>query len=72
MLTALEWAAKHKVVTESSYPYTGKDGTCKAKTGDYQANRSAASVTRNSQSALMSAIKDQPISVGIEADKLVF
>ena len=54
--------------TESSYPYTAADGTCKKV-------RSVATISRfvdvppNSETALMTAIAQQPVSVAVEADQ---
>jgi len=64
--------------TEDSYPYvsgtTLKNGvcqtTCKAVSGS--AVTSYTDITANSDSALMSALAQQPVSVAIEADQAAF
>jgi cathepsin L len=57
--------------TEASYPYTGQDGTCKkcnavVKIAGYH------DVTPNSDSALATAVTQQPTSIAIEADQNSF
>merc|ERR1711967_31007 len=73
METAFNWAESQDIATESSYPYTARDGSCKSSfstvipkggvTG-YESARSA--------SALTSALQSNPVSVAIEADQSVF
>merc|ERR1711967_217396 len=73
METAFNWAESQDIATESSYPYTARDGSCKSSfstaipkggvTG-YKSARSA--------SALQSALNNNPVSVAIEADQSVF
>ena len=59
----------HGLSTEANYPYTGVDGTCNAK----KEASHAASITghedvpANSESALLKAVANQPISVAIDA-----
>jgi len=80
MDNAFSWAKKNGgVCYESSYPYTSgttkKAGTCKDSTCGKQADIAPASytdVTKNSDSALMSALNKQPVSVAIEADQAAF
>jgi len=62
------------ICTEASYPYTAKDGTCKSTT----CTKSGVTVTgftdvpTDSETALMAAIAQQPISIAIEADQASF
>jgi len=68
------FAQSHAVATESSYPYTARDGTCKTS---YSTAIPTGGVTgytdvSNSASALKSALDGQPVSVAIEADQSVF
>jgi C1A family cysteine protease len=62
------------ITLESTYAYTGQDGTCDTT----KAKRIAATissyqdVTPSSSSALLSAIAQQPVSVAVEADQLVW
>lgn len=62
---------------ESSYPYTGRDGTCKYKSSNGKVSVTSyaeikKSGTTSQQNMMMSAINTSPISVAIEADKFVF
>lgn len=59
----------HGLSTESNYPYSGTDGTCNA---NKEANHAAKitgheDVPANSESALLKAVANQPISVAIDA-----
>jgi len=62
------------ICTEASYPYTAKDGTCKSIT----CTKSGITVTgftdvpTDSETALMTAIVQQPISIAVEADQSSF
>jgi C1A family cysteine protease len=60
--------------TESDYSYTAKDGTC--NTAKAAKKNSAISgykdVAKGSESALMSAVNNQPVSIAIEADQSGF
>jgi C1A family cysteine protease len=74
MEQAFDWAESTAVATESSYPYTAKDGSCK---GSGSTAIPAGGVTGYKQvgtsgSSLLSALQHQPISVAIEADQSVF
>jgi len=74
MEQAFQWSESTSIATESSYPYTARDGTCKSSfttaipsggvTGYKQVGTTASSLT--------SAIQQAPISVAIEADQSVF
>merc|ERR1712031_19316 len=71
---AFQWSESTAVATESSYPYTARDGSCKSSfttaipsggvTGYKQVGTSASSLT--------DAIQNAPISVAIEADQSAF
>merc|ERR1711967_39064 len=74
MEQAFQWSESTAVATESSYPYTARDGSCKSSfttaipsggvTGYKQVGTSASSLT--------SALQSNPVSVAIEADQSVF
>merc|ERR1711998_25502 len=74
MDTAFSFAEGTAVATESSYAYTGRDGSCKSSfttaipSGGVTGFKDVAS----SASALTSAIMNSPISVAIEADQAAF
>ena len=72
MNTAIEYAAKHGIATESDYPYTGTRGSCKSSKASIFPNSGDLGVTVDSVSAMESACAQQPVSIAIEADKLVF
>ncbi|KAF5204890.1 Senescence-specific cysteine protease sag39 [Thalictrum thalictroides] len=72
---AFEFIQHNKgLATEANYPYSGVDGTCNKK----KAASSAAKingfedVTANSESALLKAVANQPISVAIDASGSAF
>jgi len=68
---AFTYVASNPLDTESNYPYKGKDGSCNApKTG--LTISSHVEVASESPSALKTAVSKGPVSVAIEADKLVF
>lgn len=59
--------------TESSYPYTGKDGSCHASSSKGVVSvKNYSRVSSKSVSALKSAISKGPVAVTIEADRSVF
>ena len=61
------------VTTEAAYPYTAQDGTCVAAGKPVAARLSGfKDVPTNSQTALMAAVSQQPVSVAVEADQSVF
>jgi len=57
--------------SEASYPYTAKDGTCKT-VPSVSTITAFTDVPANSDTAMMTAIAQQPVSVAIEADQAVF
>lgn len=68
---AMSYVHDSALDTESDYPYKGKDGTCSApKTGLKISSHT--DVASNSPTALQTAVAQQPVSVAIEADKMVF
>ncbi len=61
------------ITTEAAYPYTAQDGTCQAKGKPVAATLSGfKDVAANSETALETAIVQQPVSVAVEADQSVF
>mmetsp|Transcript_25470 Transcript_25470/g.59281 ORF Transcript_25470/g.59281 Transcript_25470/m.59281 type:complete len:355 (+) Transcript_25470:56-1120(+) len=73
---AFAYLEKHPSCTETSYPYLGKDGTCRES--DCTAGiplggvRGYHDVVRQDTEALMEAVAKQPVSVAIEADQMAF
>jgi C1A family cysteine protease len=79
MSSAMDWIGKNNgLCTESAYPYvsgtTGTNGpcqkTCSIVLGSDISNH--VSVSANSDSAMMTAIAQQPVSIAIEADQASF
>ncbi|XP_022724353.1 senescence-specific cysteine protease SAG39-like [Durio zibethinus] len=75
MDNAFEFIISNKgLTTESNYPYEGVDGSCNKK----KAANSAATITSfedvpsNSESALLKAVANQPVSVAIDAGESDF
>lgn len=61
------------ITTEAAYPYTATDGTCASKGKPVAATLSGyKDVAANSETALLTAIVQQPVSVAVEADQSVF
>lgn len=70
---AFKYVRDNGITTESSYPYTGRGGTCTATTKTVAVkNKSYTDVAANSPSQLAAAVAKGPVSVAIEADKVVF
>ncbi|XP_059290838.1 senescence-specific cysteine protease SAG39-like [Lycium ferocissimum] len=59
----------HGLTTESNYPYKGTDSTCKTgkESNDAAKISGYEDVPANSESALLSAVANQPVSVAIDA-----
>jgi C1A family cysteine protease len=71
MESAFKFVIEHGQCSLSSYPYTAKDGTC--KTCSALAHISSCSDVRpNDQISLKGAVAQQPVSVAISADSMVF
>merc|ERR1711879_636017 len=62
------------IASESSYPYTARDGSCKSSftTAIPQGGVTGYTDVSNSASALQSALNNAPVSVAIQADQSVF
>merc|ERR1712100_585342 len=71
---AFGWAENQAIATESSYPYTARDGSCKSSftTAIPQGGVTGYKDVGTSGSSLTSAIMNAPVSVAIEADQSVF
>jgi len=69
---AFQWIMKNGgIASESAYPYTARDGTCKQSPSVAKIS-SFKDVQPASEAGLMSAVNMQPISVAIEADQSSF
>jgi len=64
------YANKHGLCTEAAYPYTAKDGTCKASSCTLSPDTKVPSYTHvpHGDSGLGAGVDITPISIGIDAD----
>ena len=74
MELAFNFAGTVNVATESSYPYTATDGSCKTSytTAIPQGGVTGYKSVGQSSDSLKSAIQNGPVSVAIEADQMAF
>ena len=82
MSSAFEFAEKHSICTEASYPYQAKGGSCKSssctvgitkgKVLGYKGLAPIARIIPGTEKELMSAVAQQPVSVGVEAQTQLF
>ena len=75
MTGAMEYAANEGgLCSESAYPYTARDGTCKSSScgTKYDKNSGYKGVTRDSETAMVTATVAGCVSIGIEADQTAF
>jgi hypothetical protein len=69
---AFNWIISNKGIgSESSYPYTARDGTCRT-VASVSTISGFQDVQQGSEAALLSALQNQPISIAIEADQSSF
>lgn len=73
MALAMKYVSYNGLESETDYPYTGRDGNCK-----YDATKAKTkckgpkNITPKDPNALMNAIIENPVSIAIEADTMVF
>jgi KDEL-tailed cysteine endopeptidase len=60
------------IASEAAYPYTAQDGTCKTGIASVATITGFVDVTPDSDTALMTAIVQQPVSILVEADQDIF
>jgi len=75
MDNAFKWVEENGICTEEAYPYTsgtGTTGTCKTTCTPAVKITGFKDVPQKDESALLTAVNQQPVSVAIEADKSVF
>ena len=72
--TSFLYVVDHGIALESRYPYEEKKGTCRYNESTDKAwtITNCTEVTRRSEQVLMKSIVQQPVSVGIEANRLSF
>ena len=67
---AFKYYEKNDAIRAADYPYTGRDGSCKASshkgTGVY--SKGSKNVARNDPNAMKTALQSGPITVSIQAD----
>jgi len=70
---AFEWIIQNGgLCTESSYPYTARDGICKKSCSTAGTISSYKDVAKGQESALTPAVNIGPVSIAIEADQSSF
>merc|ERR1711977_367954 len=75
MDNSFEWYETHAAATSDSYPYTGRDGSCKASGFDIAVPKGGVTGYKDisSESDLLDAVANTgPISVAIQANQLAF
>merc|ERR1712070_1334575 len=74
MGAAFQWSESQNVATESSYPYTARDGSCKSSftTAIPSGGVTGYKSVGQSTNSLKSALQTGPVSVAIEADQMAF
>merc|ERR1711953_1175508 len=76
MDSCFQFAEQNALCTEESYPYKAKRGTCQKATCTVGIPQGGVigfkDVESGDEQAMMSAVKGQPVSVAIEADKAAF
>ncbi len=72
MDNAFEWLKTNSICTEQDYSYKAIDETCNTECIGVIKIMSYTDVNTNDETALMSAVYKQPVSVAIEADQSIF
>eukprot|EP00470_Lotharella_oceanica_P000687 CAMPEP_0170174086 /NCGR_PEP_ID=MMETSP0040_2-20121228/7333_1 /TAXON_ID=641309 /ORGANISM="Lotharella oceanica, Strain CCMP622" /LENGTH=325 /DNA_ID=CAMNT_0010415577 /DNA_START=50 /DNA_END=1027 /DNA_ORIENTATION=- len=73
MDSAFEYVIANGICSESDYPYTARDGSCRSSCNPLLKSVSGYKDVRSAdESGLKTAVAKQPVSVAIEADKPVF
>jgi cathepsin L len=74
MDNAFKYVEKNGLCTEAAYPYTGRDGTCKASSCTASPNSQITGYkdVTHTENALGSSVDIEPISIAIEADQSGF
>lgn len=70
--SAFKYMINNGQCTETSYPYTATDGTCKKCTASSVQFSACFDVAPNDQVALKAAVSKQPVVIAIEADTKYF
>lgn len=70
MQDAFKYVAANGITLESTYPYVAKDQVCKTKAGVFKI-KSYKNVPHRSSAALAHACDTQPISISIDAEKIM-
>ncbi|WVZ88714.1 hypothetical protein U9M48_035200 [Paspalum notatum var. saurae] len=60
------------LTTETSYPYTAEDGTCKSGSTSAATIKGYEDVPANDEAALMKAVASQPVSVAVDGGDMTF
>ncbi|KAH7650634.1 Fruit bromelain protein [Dioscorea alata] len=70
MDTAFEFIVSNGLTTEESYPYTASDSSCKNFTSVVHIT-GYEDVPQSNETALLNAVANQPVSIGLNADNLI-
>jgi C1A family cysteine protease len=69
---AFKYVEQYGIEAESTYPYTAKLGSCRYASGSVAVKLSKyADVTKRSESAFLSALAAQPVSICIDAEQIM-
>jgi len=72
MDSAFKYVESHPLATETEYPYTARDGSCKTNSAGPGRVSSYSDVPAGSVSQMKAALDKGPVSVAIEADRYAF
>lgn len=71
MTNAYTYIQKHGIPLEKAYPYTAEDGKCNKKAKTFWKIDGWKQLKKHKSEALIAAVYQQPISIGIEADEIL-
>jgi cathepsin L len=70
---AFQWIISNKGITSTQdYPYTARDGTCQGNKTVAATITGFGNVAQGSETSLLNALQEGPVSVAVQADRSVF